>query len=134
MKNLFPLLFIALIYFAISCESTPVVGSEDVIVLDDARIQVDSTYIENNRFYAKGTVTNTGSDRFSPIWYVEGSFFSDAEESIKLGGNNTSFSFALERGQTALWTLYYSDGDINPFDYLEFTVSELRAYKENPKE
>lgn len=130
MKNLFPFFLLGIVYFAFSCESGPIVGSEEVIELRGAKFFVDTTYVENNRFYASGTVKNSGIERFSPIWYVEGAFFSDSNQSVKLGGGNTSFSFALEKGQTTIWKIYFSDSDINPYSYPDFTVSELRAFKE----
>lgn len=98
------LIFLSL---AISCESEPLTGSDEVFEFENITFSIDTTYAFGNDFRAEGIITNTGNSSITPIWYLEGSFFRDSG-TFKMGGDNTSFSFSLGAGQSTGWTLSFS--------------------------
>lgn len=122
-------ILVALVVF--NCESSPVTGSDDVFEIQNVRIVIDSTYAFGNEFRATGTITNTGNSSITPIWYIDGSFFRDANSSFKMGGDNTSFTFSLGPDQTTGWQLRFSDSQYPASNHPNFSVGELRAYKHN---
>ncbi len=131
MKQFSAALSILVALVVLSCESSPVTGSEDVFVIQNVVISVDSTYVFGNEFRATGTITNTGNSSISPIWYIDGSFFRDASSSFKMGGDNTSFTFSLGPDQTTGWQLRFNDSQYPASNYPDFSVGELRAYRHN---
>ncbi len=131
MKQFSVILSILVALVVLSCESSAVTGSDDVIVIQNVRITIDSTYVFGNEFRATGTITNTGNSNVSPIWYMEGSFFRDASSSFKMGGDNTSFTFSLGPDQTTGWQLRFSDSQYPASSYPDFSIGELRAYRHN---
>ena len=114
----------------IACESEPVTGDEDVAEIDHVSITVDTTYAFGNSFVAEGIVENLGPKTISPIWYLEASFFSNKRESFKLGGDNTSYSFSLEDGQSTGWELTLKSSRYNAPDYPNFDIRDLKVYKD----
>ncbi len=113
-----------------NCESEPVTGSEDVTILPSVTITIDTTYVFGNDFRAEGKATNNGNETVTPVWFVEGAFFTDGQSSIKMGGANDWFNFSLEPGQSAEWILRFKDGQYPASEYPDFTVGSLRAYKD----
>lgn len=134
MKNFATLLLLSSIFILFNCESEPLTGSEDVTVLESVLITVDTTYVFGNDFRAEGKATNTGTEVIAPIWYVEGAFFTDAQASVKMGGDNDVFNFSLEPGQTSEWILRFKDSQYPASEYPDFTVGNLRAFKDNEGE
>ena len=129
MKKLYTLSALVIFTIFISCEAEPVTGSEDVFLLNSIQISVDTTYTFGNDFRAEGKATNTGNETISPIWFVEGAFFTNAQSSVKMGGANDVFNFSLGPGQTAEWILSFKDSQYPASSYPNFTVGDLRAYK-----
>ncbi|MBO6524595.1 MAG: hypothetical protein JJ971_12260 [Balneolaceae bacterium] len=131
MKKL-PILFaFALMLTLVHCESEPVTGGEDVIVLESMQLTVDTTYVFGDSFRAEGKVTNTGNETITPIWYVEGAFFTSGSSSVKMGGANDWFNFSLAPGQTAEWFLRFQDTQYPASEHSNFSIGDLRAYKDN---
>ncbi|RNC85605.1 MAG: hypothetical protein ED557_02195 [Balneola sp.] len=129
MKQFSATLSILFMLVVLSCESSTVTGSEDVIVIQNVSISLDSTYVFGNEFRANGTITNNSNSNIIPIWYLEGSFFRDANSSFKMGGENTSFTFSLAPDQTTGWELRFNDSQYPASNYPDFSVGELRAYR-----
>ena len=131
MKKSASLFTFALMLTLLNCESEPVTGGEDVIVLESMQLTVDTTYVFGDSFRAEGKVTNTGNETVTPVWYVEGAFFTSGSSSVKMGGANDWFNFSLAPGQTAEWFLRFQDSQYPASENPNFTVGDLRAYKDN---
>jgi len=128
MKTLFPVLFFSMIFF-LSCEESVPTGSEDVDEFESVVFVVTSKEVTDNTFFVEGTIENTGSETFAPIWYMEAQFYTDQQKSLKLGGSVDSFNFSLENGETTQWSLRYSNTDQNLNNYQNFGIGNFRAYK-----
>lgn len=122
-------LLLLLTIFTINCSETAPTGSEDVYEYESAVFVIQSKQVTNNTFFAEGTIRNTGSETFSPTWYMEAQFYTDPQKSIKLGGSIDSFNFSLEPGETTQWSLTYSNSEQNLDNYPDFSMDNLRAYK-----
>ncbi|MEO1023591.1 MAG: hypothetical protein AAFW89_13685 [Bacteroidota bacterium] len=123
--------FVALLVFIVAgCEEEGVVGSEDVIVHDGIRLTVDSTFVVNDTFMARGKAENIGNTRVPAVWKVEGVFYEDQRFRFKLGGNNTSIRFPLDPLQVTGWEISFSSDLYAPQDYPNFSISDLRAFSE----
>ena len=77
---------------------------------------------------ARGIVRNQGGETIRPPWYVEGSFYSDDTRTFKLGGDNTSFNFSLQPGESTGWELEFSSSLYEEEQFPAFTVGNLRAF------
>ena len=128
MKTLFSVLFFSIIFF-LSCEESVPTGSEDVDEFESVVFVVTSKEVTDNTFFVEGTIENTGSETFTPIWYMEAQFYTDQQKSLKLGGSVDSFNFSLENGETTQWSLRYSNTDQNLNNYQNFGIGNFRAYK-----
>lgn len=111
------------------CSEQPVVGSDDVFVLDKAKITVTEKNLSGTTMVAKGEVENTGTSKISPTWWVEGQFYSDTTYKLKLGGANTAFTFSLEPGEKARFELRFSSRNEDLTEYPNFGVKGLRAIR-----
>lgn len=127
MKNL--LLLTLLILLFTGCEETMPTGLEDVDEFESVVFVVTSKEVIDNTFFVEGTVENNGTITFTPTWYMEAQFYTDQENSIKLGGAVDSFNFSLENGEAAQWSLRYSNSDQNLDNYQDFGIGNFRAYK-----
>jgi ribosomal protein L31 len=115
--------------FFLSCEESVPTGSEDVDEFESVVFVVTSKEVTDNTFFVEGTIENTGSETFTPIWYMEAQFYTDQQKSLKLGGSVDSFNFSLENGETTQWSLRYSNSDQNLNNYQNFGIGNFRAYK-----
>ena len=129
MKKLILPLFLIASIILINCESEPVTGSDDVLEIETIQVTVDTTYAFGNDFRATGTITNTGNSNIFPVWYLEASFFRDQNQSFKMGGDNTSFSFSLSPGQTTGWQITFRNSQYPASENPDFSIGEFRAYK-----
>lgn len=129
MKKPYTLFTLVIFTILVNCEAEPVTGSDDVLLLNSIQITVDTTYVFGNDFRAEGKATNTGTGNITPIWFVEGAFFTNAQSSVKMGGANDVFNFSLGPGQSAEWILSFKDSRYPASSYPDFTVGDLRAYK-----
>jgi hypothetical protein len=125
-KSTFP--FVILLLTLFSCERSPLVGSEDVVVLEDAVFTITDRSTSSSTMTVEGTVTNTGDDTFHPPWYIEAEFYSDSTFSLKFGGSSTQIRYTLAPGEQTLWKLTYSSNLIVESDYPDFAVKNLRAF------
>jgi hypothetical protein len=110
-------------------ESDPIVGSDDVFVLDKAQITVTEKSLSGSTMVAKGEVENVGSTKISPTWFVEGQFYSDSTYKLKLGGTNTAITFSLEPGEKTRFELRFSSSRDDLTEYPKFGVKGLRAVR-----
>lgn len=129
MKNLIFSFLILCLFISVGCESEPITGNENVILIETVEFSVDSTYAFGDDFRAIGTITNNGTSTITPVWYLEGSFFRDDSRSFKFGGDNTSFNFSLAPNQSTGWQLSFKDSNYPASRFPDFVVGELRAYK-----
>ncbi len=127
MRKLIPLLLLFVIPF-FGCEEVPT-GEEDVNEFESVEFVITSKQLVNDTFFVEGTVRNTGDITFTPTWYMEAQFYTDTEQSIKLGGAVDRFNFSLENGETTRWELEYSNSEQDLDDYPDFGIGNMRAYK-----
>ncbi|MCP5063779.1 MAG: hypothetical protein GY936_15130 [Ignavibacteriae bacterium] len=114
------------------CDSSDnIVGSNEDVEINNVSFNVDTTYLESNVLYAKGTVTNLGTTKINSPWYVEGQFYTDQTYNIKLGGNNSRISVPLEPYQSTFWVLSYSTTKVDVNQYPNFRISDLRGIYKN---
>jgi hypothetical protein len=127
---IFPVLFL---FGSYGCESVgeSTVGSPSDTEITRMAFFVDTTYISGSTLYARGRVQNNGSNGVNPPWYVEAQFYTDANYTTKLGGNNTSISVPLSPGQSTFWTISFSSSNVDVRNYPGFTVKDLRAIYKN---
>ncbi|MEQ9310310.1 MAG: hypothetical protein RLN90_12720 [Balneolaceae bacterium] len=104
-------------------------GSEEVLEIESVQFVVDTTYVFGNDYRASGTVSNIGNSTITPVWYMEASFFRDQNQTFKMGGDNTSFSFSLASGQTTGWQITFRNSQYPASENLNFSVGEFRVYK-----
>lgn len=129
MKNIILSLLTICSLILINCESEPVTGSEEVLEIESVQFVVDTTYVFGNDYRAAGTISNIGNSTITPIWYMEASFFRDQNQTFKMGGDNTSFSFSLASGQTTGWQITFRNSQYPASENLNFSVGEFRVYK-----
>lgn len=130
MKNILLSTLVIFCLIIFNCESEPITGSEEVDEISFVTFSIDTTYAFGDDFRAEGKVTNSGNEAITPIWYVEGSFFRDGQQTIKMGGANDWFNFSLAPGQSAEWFLKFKDSQYPTSENPNFSVGELRAYKD----
>ena len=128
MKKLLPVLFLFITLSACEESSVPT-GSDDVIEYPSVVFVITSKTVVDNKFFVEGTVRNTGDETFTPTWYMEAQFYTDTNQSLKLGGSADSFNFSLNKNETTKWELEYSNRDQNLDNYPDFGVGNLRAFK-----
>ena len=125
---LFPVLIAYLILF--SCEDTNLTGSENVSEIKNVAFSDLSTSISNNTLIASGTITNDNQLlSISPPWYIECQYYytNTSGNVFLIGGENSLINNALPAGVSLIWTLEHQVD--NPDNYSNFTINELRAYK-----
>ena len=107
------------------------IGSQDVLELDGAVFQIDSTYTSSSRFYVEGRITNQSTTTYHPHWYIEGEFFADENSNLIFGGSSTSFNYPLAPMNQTFFDLDFSSNNIIESEYPNFDVRNLRAYINN---
>ena len=125
---LFPVLIAYLILF--SCEDTNLTGSENVSEIKNVAFSDLSTSISNNTLIASGTITNDNQLlSISRPWYIECQYYytNTSGNVFLIGGENSLINNALPAGVSLIWTLEHQVD--NPDNYSNFTINELRAYK-----
>ena len=105
-----------------------IIGSNNVIELDDVTLTVTEMEAYNNHWKVSGTAVNTSDATISAPWYVEAMFYLDSTYTITVGGDNDRMNFNLEPGVTTYWTLTHSTNDVVEFEYPNFAIKDLRAY------
>jgi len=131
-KNFQILLAPFIILFFFSCEEmgTGLTGSENVNEIENVSFSNIQKTIEQNGLKVAGVITNNSQNlSISPPWYIECQFYyqNSSGNTFLIGGSNTSINNSLPSGISLEWTLEYNTD--NPDDYANFTINELRAYK-----
>ncbi len=135
MKTLKYFLFVIFLSLLVCCgdlstnSGGTVVGSTQSSNIPNLTFSVDTAYLESSksRLVAKGYVTNNGNSKVTSPWYVEGQFYTDETYKIKIGGNYTQIGVPLSKGQSTLWTIYYSSTNFNVNDYPDCKIGDLRG-------
>jgi hypothetical protein len=123
-------LFLSFYLIIFSCEDTNLTGSENVSEIDNVTFSNISTSISNNTLIASGTITNNNQSlSISPPWYIECQYYynNTSGNTFLIGGESTLISNALPAGVSLNWTLEHQVD--NPDNYSNFTINDLRAYK-----
>jgi len=123
-------LFLTFYLIIFSCEDTNLTGSENVSEIENVTFLNLSTSISNNTLIASGTITNNNQSlSISPPWYIECQYYYENTSGniFLIGGESTLISNALPAGVSLVWTLEHQVD--NPDNYSNFTVNDLRAYK-----
>jgi len=123
-------LFLTFYLIIFSCEDTNLTGSENVSEIENVTFLNLSTSISNNTLIASGTITNNNQSlSISPPWYIECQYYYEntSENIFLIGGESTLISNALPAGVSLDWTLEHQVD--NPDNYSNFTINDLRAYK-----
>ena len=123
-------LFLTFYLIIFSCEDTNLTGSENVSEIENVTFSNLSTSISNNTLIASGTITNNNQSlSISPPWYIECQYYYENTSGniFLIGGESTLISNALPAGVSLVWTLEHQVD--NPDNYSNFTINDLRAYK-----
>ncbi len=126
----------ALAAFAVaSCDvnsGSTVVGSPTDTQISGVTVTVDSTYVDasgSGRLVAQGMIKTTVN--VTAPWYVEGQFYTDSTMQVKLGGNDTQFSYPLSPGESTYWTIYFYTSSVDVRQFPDFRIGNLRAIYKN---
>ena len=113
-----------------ACEETqPIVGSDNVFVLPNLVFTIQERVIADNALVARGTISNQGDTKYTPVWYVEAEFYRDDGFTYKLGGANQSISFTLAKGEETGWELKLRSYDFDVNQFPKFAIKNLRAIR-----
>jgi len=118
----------SILLYMSGCGESSVTGSDDVSIIKNTEFSIIEKTPGTNTLTVTGTVKNTGKSKITPIWYIEGDFYSDNTYTFKLGGDSYQFNYSLAKGETTQWTLNFSSSQYNESDYPDFSVKNLRAY------
>ena len=123
------LITIAWLFF--SCEDTGgITGSENVSEISFVTFSNITNSITENSLVANGIIRNNSEElNISPPWYIECQFYSDdSGNTFLIGGKSIRINNSLSPNISLEWSLEY---DINnPENYDNFTINDLRAYKQ----
>ena len=125
------ILLLNILFFTTACENTNngLTGSENVDVIEYVNFSNINTNITDNSLIVNGVLTNTSSSiTISPPWYIEGQFYyENSGNTFLIGGENTTVNNSLSPNISIQWSLTHSVD--NPGEYENFTIGDLRAYK-----
>tara|TARA_Y100000034_G_C6524525_1_gene225852 strand:- start:83 stop:499 length:417 start_codon:yes stop_codon:yes gene_type:complete len=124
MKKLLSILSIILIT---GCNNN-IIGSNNVIELDNVTLTVTLMEATNARWKVGGTIVNTGDSTISAPWYIEAMFYSDSTFTETFGGDNDRMNYSLEAGVTGHWLLTHRSTALVESEYPNFAIKDLRAY------
>ena len=109
-------------------EEDPITGSPDAVVLTGAVFTITERVLSGGtQMTARGTVKNTGKNTWSPIWRIEGDFYTDSTFTFKLGSAVKSYSFSLAKNEMTAWELKFTSNQFTLSDYPNFAVKNLRV-------
>jgi hypothetical protein len=112
-------------------ESEPLTGSTSSTVLPGAFLTVTERFLSGGtQMTARGTVKNTSNAVWSPVWIVEGQFYTDSTFTYKLGGTTKAFSFSMSKGEQTLWELKFTSSTFDLSQYPHFAVKNLRVIQQ----
>ena len=115
----------------ISCENSTsgITGSENVDVIEHVNFSSIEKSLTENSLIVAGVLTNSSSSiTISPPWFIECQFYyQNSGNTFLIGGENTTINNSLSPGVSVEWSLSYNVD--NPGQYENFTINDLRAYK-----
>ena len=123
---------IIIAWLSFSCEDTDgITGSENVTEISFVTFSNITNSITENSLVANGIIRNNSEAlNISPPWYIECQFYyADASgNTFLIGGESIRINNSLSPNISLEWSLEY---DINnPENYDNFTINDLRAYKQ----
>ena len=115
----------------ISCENSTsgITGSENVDVIEHVNFSNIEKSLTENSLIVVGVLTNSSTSiTISPPWFIECQFYyQNSGNTFLIGGENTTINNSLSPGVSVEWSLSYNVD--NPGQYENFTINDLRAYK-----
>lgn len=115
----------------ISCENSTseITGSENVDVIEHVNFSNIEKSLTENSLIVAGVLTNSSSSiTISPPWFIECQFYyQNSGNTFLIGGENMTINNSLSPGVSVEWSLSYNVD--NPGQYENFTINDLRAYK-----
>ena len=123
---------IIIAWLSFSCEDTDgITGSENVSEISFVTFSNITNSITENSLVANGVIRNDSEAlSISPPWYIECQFYysDDSGNTFLIGGESIRINNSLSPNISLEWSLEY---DINnPQNYDNFTINDLRAYKQ----
>ena len=123
---------IIIAWLSFSCEDTDgITGSENVTEISFVTFSNITNSITENSLVANGIIRNNSEAlNISPPWYIECQFYyaDDSGNTFLIGGESIRINNSLSPNISLEWSLEY-DID-NPENYDNFTINDLRAYKQ----
>ena len=130
MKN-YQVIVQSFLILIIGCENSTsgITGSENVDVIEHVNFSNIEKSLTENSLIVAGVLTNSSSSiTISPPWFIECQFYYQNSGNIFLiGGENTTINNSLSPGVSVEWSLSFNVD--NPGQYENFTINDLRAYK-----
>ena len=121
----------AFLILIIGCENSTsgITGSENVDVIEHVNFSNIEKSLTENSLIVAGVLTNSSTSiTISPPWFIECQFYyQNAGNTFLIGGENTTINNSLSPGVSVEWSLSYNVD--NPGQYENFTINDLRAYK-----
>ena len=121
----------SLLILIIGCENSTsgITGSENVDVIEHVNFSNIEKSLTENSLIVAGVLTNSSSSiTISPPWFIECQFYyQNSGNTFLIGGENTTINNSLSPGVSVEWSLTYNVE--NPDQYENFTINDLRAYK-----
>ena len=115
----------------ISCENSTsgITGSENVDVIEHVNFSNIEKSLTENSLIVAGVLTNSSTSiTISPPWFIECQFYyQNSGNTFLIGGESTTINNSLSPGVSVEWSLSYKVD--NPGQYENFTINDLRAYK-----
>ena len=125
------ILILSILFSIMGCEDTAsgFTGSENVDVIEHVSFSNIVKTVTENSLVVNGVLTNSSSSiTIGPPWYIECQFYyEDSGNTFLIGGENTTISNSLSPGVSIQWNLNLIVE--NPALYENFTIDDLRAYK-----
>jgi hypothetical protein len=109
------------------CEQK-IIGSDAYPTIDGLEFTITSYETTNYGLIASGTVTNTNPYIIQAAWWVEAMFYADSTLTFLLGGDDTRMNYSLPPNSSTHWELMFNDNNIDPLDYPDFRISNLRGH------
>ena len=115
----------------ISCENSTseITGSENVDVIEHVNFSNIEKSLTENSLIVAGVLTNSSTSiTISPPWFIECQFYyQNSGNTFLIGGESTAINNSLSPGVSVEWSMSYNVD--NPGQYENFTINDLRAYK-----
>ena len=115
----------------IGCENSTsgITGSENVDVIEHVNFSNIEKSLTENSLIVAGVLTNSSTSiTISPPWLIECQFYyQNSGNTFLIGGENTTINNSLSPGVSVEWSLSYNVD--NPGQYENYTINDLRAYK-----